>query len=72
MSALANKLAFPQALDSEQLGEGMTMRQHYAGLAMQGLLATPRCDGMKPSDLAEEALNYTDALIAELEKEAAR
>lgn len=46
---------------------GMTLRQHYAGLAMQGLLACPGIDG--PYDeIAAHAVNAADSLIAELAK----
>lgn len=78
MKPLANQSAFPRAVATDAYGtvrstmesddHGMTLRQHYAGLAMQGLLSTPCTDGMRPSELAEEALNYVDALIAALQK----
>lgn len=51
----------------------MTLREHYAGLAMQGLLAN--CDPMVcptveeiAARLAGASVLYVDALIAELEK----
>jgi hypothetical protein len=50
----------------------MTLREHYAGLAMQGLLACPDGQGF-PSMAeaakfyAERSVAYADALIAELE-----
>jgi hypothetical protein len=40
---------------------GMTLRQFYAGLAMQGLMANP---GLPPGDFTEIALRQADALIA--------
>jgi hypothetical protein len=51
----------------------MTLREHYAGLAMQGFLACP--DGLGFASAAEAAKHYAaqsvayaDALLAELEK----
>lgn len=49
--------------------EGLTIRQYYAGLAMQGLCANsiPGQHHAFPF-LANEAVQYADALIAELNK----
>jgi hypothetical protein len=44
---------------------GMTLREHYAGLAMQGYTANGA--NLSPRDVAHWALEYADALIAELE-----
>lgn len=44
---------------------GLTIRQHFAGLAMQGILAASFTGA---EDVALNAIQYTDALIAELEK----
>lgn len=59
---------------------GLTIRQHYAGLAMQGLCANSDLSkyafdqGFKSDtirkDYARSAVHCADALIAELEKEA--
>lgn len=52
--------------------EGLTKREYYAGLALQGLLA-----GFDPiaqkrdldySEAADEAVSFADALIAQLSK----
>lgn len=51
----------------EQGNEGMTLRQHYAGLALQGLLAYPGSSG-NPGDQARAAVACADALLAELVK----
>ncbi len=54
---------------------GLTLRQHYAGLAMQALLAGKYKDLMGNStlpvsaSLAMESLVYADALLVELAKE---
>lgn len=50
----------------------MTLRQHYAGLAMQGLMSNIigiRAAGFKDSEISEFAVMQADALIAELEKQ---
>lgn len=52
--------------------EGMTLREYYAGLAMQGMLSmltTEDAPYIKLDILARDACRFADALIAELEKE---
>lgn len=52
---------------------GMTLREHFAGLAMQGLLgAVTDKRNMTHSFYAEQAVKAADALIAELSKEPTR
>lgn len=66
-----NKPAFPLPSDfNSQIQTGMTMREHYAGLAMQGLINQEQPDFTNGSvfDVAESAVAYADALIAELSK----
>lgn len=46
---------------------GLTKREHFAAMAMQGLLSNPDKDFFR-GDLAEEAAALADALLAELEK----
>lgn len=46
--------------------DGMTLREYYAGLAMQGLCANPGFINIPP---ATQAVEIADALIAELAKE---
>lgn len=51
--------------------QGLTKREHFAGLAMQGLLAcNATYDGktIARSELAEDALGFADALISALNK----
>jgi hypothetical protein len=61
----------PQGRLQETHFDGMTMRQYYAGLAMQGILSSAF---INPSDLSNEkgiselAVTYSDALIRELNK----
>lgn len=56
------------AHDLTRWHNGLTKREYFAGLAMQGLLAMgPRCQGA-PEDMAAHAAVCADALLAELEK----
>lgn len=48
---------------------GLTKRELFAAMAMQGMLADHTCDA-EPDAFAEVAVNHADALIAELNKEA--
>ena len=53
--------------DGQILG-GITLRQHYAGLAMQALLAKHIAGKFAPI-VAENAVLFADALLAELTQE---
>jgi hypothetical protein len=87
MNDLANIPVHPaQELDCSGMPRtnmlwGMTLRQHYAGLAMQGLLAsmTPdagrelvaraRAAKLKPEQMhAKDSVAFADALLDELAK----
>ena len=65
--------AFPNS-HPLKLASGMTLRQWYAGMALQGLIACPLVrgvvDGKENGDavvvIASEACDYADAIIAEL------
>ncbi len=61
-----NKLAFPITLKTK-FGEvhqsGMTLREYYAGLAMQGILASGD-DNFQL--IVEASVKYADALLKEL------
>jgi hypothetical protein len=55
------------------LVKGMSLRDWFAGMAMQGMLAAgPGSDGWvaceDPNDLAQACLEYADAMLAEREK----
>jgi hypothetical protein len=78
----ANEPAFPGLQTFERFNDergayeeytlpagGLTKRQYFAAVAMQGLTANsvPGQHHM-PANLAQEAVQYADALIAELEK----
>jgi hypothetical protein len=59
--------AFPT---HEDMQEGMTLRDHFAGLAMQALLArTTYHIEDAPRDIAEEAYDYADAMLKAREAE---
>jgi hypothetical protein len=46
---------------------GLTKREYYAGLAMQGIIASKQY--LFPANVAEQAILQADALLEELSKE---
>jgi hypothetical protein len=46
---------------------GLTKREYFAAMAMQGLLAGDRDFMMKMEDIVKCAISHTDALLKELE-----
>ena len=65
---LGDRQAFPLG-DYTNGGEnGMTLRQYYAGLAMQGMLANAEITLPNEVCISEAAMKIADALLAELEK----
>lgn len=65
-----SKLAFPFIERAGDQGESincdMTLREWYAGLAMQGLAAEQWAEGSTAELTAKDAIAYADALIAAL------
>jgi hypothetical protein len=67
---------FESTADGGPEAIGLTKREHFAGLAMQGLLSNPVMadSAMHPTaeewrdDIAEASLEFADALLAELDK----
>jgi hypothetical protein len=61
--------AFATASDSRYQA-GLTKREYFAALAMQGLIACQH-DGFTGDEIAvvTRAVRYADALLAELDKE---
>ena len=62
-----NDAAFP--LDAKQYVDpvfGLTIRQHFAALAMQGFASNPACSGVASRYLAEQAVLQADLLIEAL------
>ena len=47
---------------------GLTKREHFAALAMQGLAANPETGDWLAMQIAEESIRQADALIKELNK----
>lgn len=48
--------------------KGLTKREYFAGLAMQGMLADPNASNFKPPFIAGLAVDFSDALLKELDK----
>lgn len=75
---LGDRLAFPALGSDGVLFTGMTLRQYYAGVAMQGLLANPGFkdsairfappDGDIKTVYSRQATVAADALLEELAK----
>ena len=63
----ANKPVIP--VSAQELAYGLTLREHFAGLAMQGLCANPDIAG-SIDEVASAAVLMANALITELEKDA--
>ena len=61
--------AMPVMDEAQEHGQhyGLTKREHFAGLAMQGILSDSARAG-NVSDYARDAVLYADALLAELER----
>ena len=78
---LGQRNAFPLATGFDVQSTGMSLRQYYAGLAMQGLLAQSSAivieamrteaerlgEDRMSTTIAREALETADALLAALE-----
>lgn len=66
----ATEVAFPQHPGQEEVPVfgGLTIREHFAGLAMQGLLAHSLAGERPDAELANWAVKAADALLAELAK----
>lgn len=64
--------AFPGDHSAVRCNHGMSLREWYAGLAMQGMLAYSHVDPLKgnwqenasPDGVAEKAFAYADAMVA--------
>ena len=58
---------FLSELNKTQTNNGLTKREHFAGLAMQGMLSDESVAGTA-QDVASCAVRQADALLAELDK----
>lgn len=71
MSTLGDDFAFPLAFNphkGDYWNAGLTKREHFAALAMQGLLSDPNLT-CAYRDFARDAVVAADALIAALNEE---
>lgn len=71
----ANEPAFPVHGRPHAPGailDGLTKREYFAALAMQGMCGLPSGSYSYPGQLAIEAVETADALLAELAKSEAR
>jgi len=59
IQTIPEDVAFP--LDEES--PGLTTRQYFAALAMQGFASNPACSGVASRYLAEQAVLQADLLI---------
>lgn len=64
----------PELADVDVVGSGITLRQYYAGLAMQGLTSLQDKGEFESTDesakvCAELSIKYADALINALNKQ---
>lgn len=73
--SLADKPAYPVPMVplfeggfTEVARPGLTIRQYFAGLAMQGMLSDGSYVDTPSTEIARGAVQMADALIAELEK----
>jgi len=67
----ANEPAFPNQNYDGPLEGGLTKREYFAAKAMQGMIATITCSRWEDNVIAgvvPAAVQYADALLAELEK----
>lgn len=67
----ADKSAFPLPLNGIKDEDGLTKREYFAAMAMQGVASTDGRNGSwlgSPKKLAIMAVQAADALLEELEK----
>ena len=59
----------PHEHDEDCFFPGMTMREHFAGLALQGILSHPHTTNASSwDDIAEASVQAADALVRSLHK----
>jgi hypothetical protein len=51
-------------------GEGLSKREHFAAMAMQGIIGSGNLVGqdVNKTKVAQHAIEYADALLAEIDK----
>ena len=62
----ADSSAFSCATDSGVMREGLSKREYFAGLAMQGMLANKDASDFTSFTTAEVAIRYADELLEQL------
>lgn len=65
---ILNPPSYPTHKDSGTWTEGLTMLDHFAGLAMQGLLASLNGNGFSAVSVAEEAYDVAANMLIERQK----
>ena len=68
MPAMPTKIQFGKAYHVDYNGDGLTKREHFAGLAMQSLINIDTEFRATPGVKAELAVSMADALLRELEE----
>lgn len=58
-----------QVSNNDYMLFGLTKREHFAGLAMQGMISAEYGAKVSPGQWAKDALEAADALLAELENQ---
>lgn len=62
--------AFPVAAGpGQQFTQGMSLRDWFAGQAMQAQLTYGKCRDMTPEGIAEYSYEFADAMLAERNKD---
>ena len=64
----ANENEFLDTNEYNKDNAGLTKREHFAGLAMQGLITLKGADCMDKDITARQCVRMADALLAELDK----
>jgi hypothetical protein len=72
-----SKHVFPQEEKWTQSGyerihgseQGITLLEHYAGMAMQGVIARSQCSPDSPEAMAKKSIRHAKALIKELDND---
>ena len=67
-----NESAFPEVQEQPQFNHhsyGLTKREYFASMAMQGLLSNPNDHSLSQKAIAISSVEMADALIKELNKE---
>ena len=64
----ANENEFLDTNEYNKDNAGLTKREHFAGLAMQGMIVVDADNCLNEATIAKVAVNLADALLTELDK----